>query len=176
MQLEETGFTGRREEHYWVAIPQEIRTRANIVSEFFPNKRCHITSFDSGPIFPSANESVTGWRSTNGIMVSPPISKNLDIPYDQYDEWYILETADFPIQDPEVFVNYGGFTLLDVRTLRQNDDPTWDHKRWDFLEPIQERFWWQMKQIDPIAFIASGDIDIAVSRNEEFIDAMRNAA
>mgnify|MGYP006923745267 FL=1 len=44
------------------------------------------------------------------------------------------------------------------------------------MEPIQERFWWQMKQIDPIAFIASGDIDIAVSRNEEFIDAMRNAA
>ena len=122
MQLEENLFTGHHEDYYWMVATREIRNRGDIVTAFFPNKYCHITSFDSGPISPGPDELSAGWESAHNIMVSPALTDQLDIPYDQYDEWYILETRDFPVKEPEVFVNYGGFTLIEIDTLNKNDD------------------------------------------------------
>ena len=176
MQLEENLFTGHHEDYYWMVATREIRNRGDIVTAFFPNKYCHITSFDSGPISPGPDELSAGWESAHNIMVSPALTDQLDIPYDQYDEWYILETRDFPVKEPEVFVNYGGFTLIEIDTLNKNDDPTWDYKRWDFLKPLQERFWLQIRKVDPIAYISSGGVDIVVSKEENFVNEIRDTA
>ena len=50
-------------------------------------------------------------------MVSPPLAEGLDIPLDQYDEWYFLDEPPHHEWRPEVFVNYGGFTLVAIEEI-----------------------------------------------------------
>jgi hypothetical protein len=106
-------------------------------------------------------------------MVSPPLAEGLDIPLDQYDEWYFLDEPPRPEWRPEVFVNYGGFTLLPVEEIYKTYDPTWDKHGLDYLVPIQERFWAEVEQVDPISYIAMGDQDVVVSKRREFIEQLR---
>lgn len=47
------------------------------------------------------------------MMVSPPLHEGLDVPCDQFDEWYIFEDAGSRIREFDRFVNYGSFNLAD---------------------------------------------------------------
>lgn len=104
-------------------------------------------------------------------MVSPPIAEGLEIPFDCYDEWYIFEQlpSDW---DPELFVNYVGFTLESPAETYKTYDPTWDRHRLDWLVPIQERFWKQIAKVNPVSYVAMGDKDVVVSRCREFVEEL----
>ena len=41
---------------------------------------------------------------------------------------------------------------------------------------IQERFWAQMERVDPVSYIAMGDLDVVVSKRREFIENLRAGA
>jgi hypothetical protein len=105
-------------------------------------------------------------------MVSPPLSPGVYIPSDGYDEWCILREAPTEIREYEVFVNWGGFTLVSPKEIYSTFDPTWDKHGLDFLAPLQERFWAQIARDGPESYIASGDNDVVVSQSREFIDAV----
>jgi hypothetical protein len=109
-------------------------------------------------------------------MVSPPLDAALVIPYDQYDEWYLLDEPPHPGWEPEVFVNYGGFTLLPIEEIYKTFDPTCERGGLDYLVPIQERFWAQIERVDPVSYIATGDLDVVVSKRREFIEHLRAGA
>jgi hypothetical protein len=109
-------------------------------------------------------------------MDSSPLVEGLDIPHDQYDEWYLFEEPPPAAWQPEVFVNYGGFTLAPIADILSTYDPTWDRRGLDYLVPIQERFWAQLERVDPVTYGAVGDYDVVVSKRREFIERLRAQA
>ena len=161
---------------HWLVAPSFLPSLVDSAIRYHSGLRLCITAFDSGPIRPSPEEQAAGWISRGDIMVSPPLVEGLDIPLDQYDEWYLLDEPPGPEWKPEVFVNYGGFSLVPIEQIYKMYDPAWDRHGLDDLVPIQERFWAQMERVDPISYIAMGDQDVVVSKRCDFIEQMRAGA
>ena len=170
-------FSGTHEKWHWIVSCSSNRIARLVdivISEHIGCRLC-ITAFDSGPIFPSDEETAGGWGLVGDAMVSPPISARLEIPHDGYDEWYIFKDQALLDNSFERFVNYGGFNLADPRELANSFDPTWDRSGLDWLYPIQERFWKQMDSISPVSYVASGDNDVIVTQRQSFFDAIRRS-
>ena len=109
-------------------------------------------------------------------MISPPLSNHVEIPHDQFDEWYVSTSQlSFP-DDLEVFVNYGGFTLVSPEELTKDDDPAWERGRYDYLYLMQDRFWKQLSVINPSTYVSSGDLYIVVSKSKALISDIENSA
>jgi hypothetical protein len=82
------------------------------IPEVVLGRRVAITSCDSGPYRPNADEMRSGWSMINDIAVSPKIDGIGVLPTPGFDEWYVFE--DEPTKYPEcAFVNYYGFSPLD---------------------------------------------------------------
>jgi len=168
--------TGQHGEYQWLVSGSEIRGLADLVVRFHCGLRLCITAFDSGPLRLTREELEQGWTTQRAVAVSPPVDESLAIPHDQYDEWYLLENPSFAENDLEVFVNYGAFTLAPPTELCKAFDPTWEKSAWEWLAPVQERFWLQLERLNPGTYVAVGDNDVIVSRNHRFIEAVHEAA
>src|SRR6185295_6817783 len=107
MEWDNSTFEGKHAIWWWFVSRSQIDTLCELVVREHRGYRLWITSFDSGPITPSAEELSDGWKTVDGAMVSPPLEVGLDIPNDQYDEWYIFEDDRPRLQDFERFINYG---------------------------------------------------------------------
>jgi len=152
-------------DYYWTVFTEPMLDLANTVIQSHIKSFLHITSFDSGPLRINDEEKIQGWQQMDTIAVSPSLNQGTEVPYDNYDEWYISQsTLEFP-DSFEVFVNYGSFTLEDPKVLTKNDDKTWERGRFDFLDSMQERFWNQINIIKPDTYLAAGDRDVLVSKN-----------
>jgi hypothetical protein len=154
----DTGHFGR---FYWVESAESLPL-LKVALPLHRGLRLCVTSFDSGPLRPGQEELAAGWASIGEISVSPPITPTLEVPQGEYDEWYILTGSPDISWQPEVFVNYGGFTLVSDETQRGSD------RQW--LPDMQKRFWAQICATNPVSYIASGGSDVVVSQNREFID------
>ena len=167
---------GKKQNYHWLVASEEIRGAIDLVIEHHQQQYLHITSFDSGPLKLTREELELGWNQESSVSLSPRLHNELAIPHDQYDEYYLSrDKLEFP-SNLEVFVNYGAFTLAHPDELTKNDDPTWERKRFDFLYPFQDRFWQQLNIIEPESYVAIGDHDIFVSKNESFIKAIHRCA
>jgi hypothetical protein len=142
----------------------------DLIKQSHSGLRLAITCFDSGTITPNAEEQAIGWSVQGCAMVSPPLTAPLDIPMDQFDEWYILETPRLEDAVIEPFVNYGGFTLVAPEVLAQDQGSRLD--LYEFLRPLQERFWRQLLMLKPETFVGWGDVTIVVSRRHDFVRAL----
>ncbi len=161
--------TGAESEFYWMVSKEEIRNLDEIITEYHKGYFLYLATFDSGPLTPSPEEIASGWKVDGEIMISPPLSNIVAIPHEQYDEWYLSEgTLKFPV-DLERFVNYCGFRLHEESETSEMSNSTWEKIEGDHMLPLQEKFWRQLKQLDPVTFVAVGDNDIVVSKNEELI-------
>jgi hypothetical protein len=167
-----SGTTG---DYHWIVSSAPIDSLVEFIVRFHKALRLCITAFDGGPLRPSPDEFAAGWTIQNAVMVSPPICDGVAIPRDQYDEWYIVSQPLVATFQLEVFVNFGSFTLVPFAELYKTFDSTWE-KPDDWLGPIQERFWSQIEQIRPETYVAMGDNDVVVSRNPQFIRAVREEA
>ena len=165
---------GRYKNYYWLVSSEALWSLEKLVVSHHENRTLAITSFDSGPLKPTQEEERLGWKYKNEIMYSPPLKKDLDIPNEQYDEWYIGSNLVFPSGELEIFVNYGGFSLVPPEESYTEYDPSWEKGVLDFLKPIQSRFWAQIEKISPDTFIAIGDNDVVVSKNKQFIEVVVN--
>ncbi len=165
--------TGQHGRFYWLVAPSSLESLAELTVRCHPALHLCITAFDSGPISPDADELASGWTTKGKIMVSPPLVEGLEIPLDQYDEWYLLEQPPASEWQPEVFVNYGGFTIVPTEEILKTYDPTWDRHGLDWLVRIQERFWEQMERVNPVSYVAMGDCDVVVSQRRAFIERLR---
>ena len=146
--------SGVKGKYRWLEFNE---SHLNFVEEIIKSQAgaiLYITSFDSGPIFPSEKEKNEGWFSQDQIMVSPKLKIGIEIPYDNYDEWYFFDKLiEFP-SEQEVFVNYFGFSLVPVDEQLKDFDPTWEHDALDWLRPIQKRFWNQIVTLEPLTYVA----------------------
>ncbi len=168
--------SGIHGEYGWVEISEASLHFVDLVLGSHRGSHLYITSFDSGPITPSKDEKAQGWYSQGEVMVSPRLDEGTTVPYDNFDEWYFFEkSVSFP-PDHEIFVNYGGFSLVPVEKHLKNFDPSWEQDALEWLRPLQERFWEQLSRLDPTTFVAMGDRDIVVSKNESLLGRLREGA
>lgn len=161
--------TGVENEYHWMVSNEEIHNLDKIITEYHSGYFLFLATFDSGPLTPNPEEIALGWKVEGEIMISPPLSSSMVIPHEQYDEWYLSECdLKFP-EDLERFVNYGGFRLHEESGESEKSNSTWERNRSDDMGPIQEKFWKQLKQVNPVTFVAIGDNDIVVSKNKELV-------
>ncbi|QJX00279.1 hypothetical protein [Frigoriglobus tundricola] len=123
------------------AVPDLVRERFVVV-----------TSLDSGPLRLADDELAAGWRQVGSLAVSPKSPAPWSLPRGGWDEWYVFEDAP-PSHAPEVFVNYGGFSL---RPDTGNEGQ----------QSAVERFWGQLAEWWPESYLAEGDNLICVTRQE----------
>ncbi len=164
--------SGKYKEYYWLVSSEALWSIEKLVVAYHEDRKLGITSFDSGPLKPTEEEKHLGWKFENEVMYSPRLKEGLEIPHDQYDEWYIDSDLELPTEGLEVFVNYGGFSLVPPEESYKEFDPSWEKGTLDFLKPIQIRFWAQIEKLDPETFVAVGDNDVVVSKSKNFIEAV----
>jgi hypothetical protein len=144
-------YTGEHQAYYWIEHPDVLfHTLISEFPELVLDRYLIITSFDSGPLV--LGELDRGWHKHGDLAISPRISNTMEIPYDQYDEWYIFQTlpALTVFNRYQVFVNYVGFSLQSP-----------------MFKELQEMFWNQLEEILPEAFVAGGDNLLLVTKNLE---------
>ena len=168
MHWDDPLFTGTHGKWTWVVVRQLVRGLPALTLKHHEGQRLCITAFDSGPITPSDDERALGWTQMNDVMVSPPLRTSLDIPCDTHDEWYIFLDLPNSLGIDDRFVNYFGFTLVNPRELAESLDPTWDPKNYDWLIPVQLRFWANIERLNPSTYLCSGDTDVIVTQNPMF--------
>lgn len=179
MHWNDRHFTGVHGKWSWIVIRETIRNLHSLILEFHAGQRLCITAFDSVTIKPAPEEEALGWTLLGDALVSPPLARQLQIPSGGYDEWYIFEALPASFVASDCYVNYADFHLADPRELPASLDPPRDHSRFDWLAPIQERFWRDMERLNPSSYIADGDTGIVVSRDARFVrrvgEAIREA-
>lgn len=175
MRWDDQVFSGTYEDWSWVVAREMIRELSALTRENHSGQRLCITAFDSGPIRPGPQEVRIGWTVIGDVMVSPPLSPQVEIPVGEYDEWYLFPELPSALELPDPYVNYLGFNLADPYAPAASQDPTWDRTNYDWLTPLQTQFWSDMKRVNPSSYISSGDADIVVSRNPAFAKCVLEA-
>src|SRR5262245_27310669 len=121
---------GKYRGYDWLATGAQIESLGDLMRQYHPGSFLCVTAFDGGPLRLDDDEISRGWRAQGDVMISPPLNESIDLPQDQYDEWYIFPLAAFPEPAPEIFVNYGGFTLVSSEDLYKTFDPACEKPDW----------------------------------------------
>ena len=162
-------ISGDHESWSWRVWSEEPAELERLVVEHFKGRRLCITAFDSGSLQPTQAERGIGWLTIGAATFSPPLSAHVEVPTDDFCEWYVLDHVPTTFPEIEVFVNYGGFTLADLERTPETFDPTWDKNLLSWLNPIQQRFWQQLRVLDPLAYVSWGDNNFVVAKDAEFV-------
>ena len=117
----------------------------------------------------------------NGIAVTNRIKDVLQLPFDNYDEWYVLQQLR-EIRTLQTFVNYGIFSLIE-RTYEveaKKMDPTWDVQRLESelntLKELQNKFWSQLNDAQAEKFLSQNGKFIFVTRDKNEIERLEKHA
>jgi len=154
-------FTGKQGKYYWLEqVNLCLADVLKVCPEFVEGKYLVITSFDSGPLRLIDEEFKRGWLQHDDLAINPLVESVNDIPYDEYDEWYIFLKAPL-LEEFKVFVNYSLFSLRDPEYLMIETEPTWDlvgrKDQAERVKDLQELFWLQVELKDPETYISTGD-------------------
>lgn len=168
--------TGLHGEYEWLTTHRDgLDTLLRACSQVVVGKYVAITSFDSGPLALNETEKSAGWSSRKGAAYSPKVQSIETLPFEEYNEWYVLPSPfdlgqisetnvlKYPLPSGEiaVFVNCGGFSL------HMLDTPAW--------QELVELFWNQLESINPESYIADGDLLNFACRNKDLFAAVRAA-
>jgi hypothetical protein len=168
---------GQEGEYQWVETPLPQLPIGDIVVPLHIGCRLAVVSFDSGPIRPDEQEQEAGWRAVGQAMVSPPLHAAVNIPEAGFDEWYIVDSLLPEAWMPERFITIISFTLAPVSELVAAQDSMWDRRGWDWLIPVQERFWDQLQKARPVTYVAASHQHvIVVSRRRDVVEAFEHVA
>lgn len=161
-------LSGQRGSFYWLADPN--RRLGELIASFpevIHNKYVAITSFDSGPLALTPGELQAGWNVEGRIAYSPMVTEANEIPCDQFDEWYVFSRPT-RLANVEVFVNYAGFSPVDPAELFKDERQTiCGMTAGAFLSARlaeRQRFWCQLEQIAPEAYLADGALLVLVTK------------
>ena len=154
-------FTGKQGKYYWLEqVNRTFDDVRRICPEFLEGKYLVVTSFDSGPLMLTDEEFRSGWLQHDELAINPFVKSFKDVPYDEYDEWYIFPNAP-PLEDFKVFVNYSSFSLRDPEYLVTEAEPTWDlagrRDQAERVKELQELFWLHLESKQPETYISAGE-------------------
>jgi hypothetical protein len=105
---------------------------------------------------PNDKEKGFGWYSKDEVFYAPEITNPQDLPFEQYDEWYIFDKRK-EFKPVDTFVNYGSFSLRDL-----------------IYQEMQEKFWDYIRRIEPRSFVMNGDRFIFRSLCVEDIELIKS--
>jgi hypothetical protein len=154
-------FTGKHGEYCWLEqVNLLFDDVLKVWPEFVEGKYLVVTSFDSGPLKLTDEEFKRGWLQHDELAINPFVESVADIPYDEYDEWYIFAQAPL-LEAFKVFVNDSLFSLRDPEYLITEAEPTWDlvgrRDQAERVKDLQELFWLQLELKAPETYISTGD-------------------
>ncbi len=138
---------GYRQGYFWLetwgyAFPPIYVARA--CPDVVVGKRVLVTAFDAGPLelLPIAFQD--GWVKHAELCISPRVTDVNDLVCsDFYDEWYVFDSIPM-LKDVKVYITYGvGFDLVEERVIREKKS-----------RELLEGFWNQMKELEPISYLA----------------------
>ena len=160
---------GQHSEYHWLeSASLDLHDVLAAVPEVVVGQCVAVASFDSGMLDPTPAESAQGWVYARGVTYIPDVGDVTQLPYDHYDEWYVLETRR-DIGPLETFVNYLGFGLSDPEQRGGGRDATWDAVGWRvYAAAERERqllFWAQMERVRPETCILNGELFVLATRN-----------
>ena len=169
-------MTGLHGEYEWLTTRRDgLDALLRACPQVVIGKYIAITSFDSGPLPLNEIEKNAGWESRKGAGYSPKVQTVETLPFEEYNEWYVLQSPfdlgqisqtdvlKYPLPSGEiaVFVNYGGFRL------HMPDVPA--------MQDLIKLFWRQLDSINPESYIADGDLQNFACRNKDLFAAVRAA-
>jgi hypothetical protein len=129
-----------------------------------------VASFDSGPLHPNSEEAAAGWSFENQLAYSPQLESLTQLPYDNFDEWYVF-TSPTSLPSCDFFINFGGFTLKNPEECLADLHPTWDRVSAKALADdqmrLQGRFWSQLELFGAESYIADGDNFVFATANAD---------
>jgi len=157
MRWDDRIFTGTHGKWWWIVVRDAVRGLGALVAEFHTGQRLCITTFDSGQ------------------LVSPPLTPQMHIGFDEQ-EGYIIRLLPTSIDVSERYGSYFGFNLAEPHALVASQNPTWDRTNYDWLIPLQEKFWSDMERLNPTTYICRNDADIVVTCNAAFFQRVRDIA
>lgn len=172
-------FTGKQGRYYWL---EQVNLRfgdvLKICPEFVEGKYLVITSFDSGSLTLTDEEFGKGWLQHDDLAINPFIESVNDIPYDEYDEWYIFSKAPL-LEGFKVFVNDSLFSLRDPEYLTLDAAPTWDlvgrRDQAERVKDLQELFWLQLELKEPETYISAGDKFILATKKQDLYKKIKSS-
>ena len=161
---------GERNGFFWLVSTQHrLADLVEKCPELFVGRSVVVTAFDSGPLAASPKERDAGWEQRGDIAIAPRDLDASNIPFDNYDEWYLFGAHVAEFGSFEVFVNFGGFSPVPPEAPSP-PDPTWDedaareHVR--DVEALHARFWDQLQRLQPACYVADGDLLTVVTQSE----------
>lgn len=174
----ETGVVGQ---FRWLeSADSHFRKMLKLCPEVLIGKCLVISCFDSGPLRATEEELAKGWQQQGDLVIVPRVNSVSDLPYDNYDEWYIFPNYTNP-EITEVFVN-APMTLKSPESLltdyiaagQQADVVGARNYAQDSAEH-QLLFWHEITGIGPESYIGCGDQLIFASQNPELFNAVLKA-
>ena len=124
----------------WTAVPEIV------IGRYLVN-----TSFDSGHLTLTPEETSAGWKMIGALAHSPKIEQLSEVPNSQYDEWLVFDSpTDVP--EFETMVNYQTFTPIDF----------------DWHEKL-ERYWSQILTYHPRHVLAENQRLYVVTADENVL-------
>ena len=124
----------------------------------------------SGPLAATPEEREAGWQQRGDVAVAPRDLDPSKIPFDNFDEWYLFAGQVPEFGTFEVFVNWGGFSLIPPEAPSVQV-PTWDHaaarEHVRDVEALQARFWSQLQRLQPSCYVADGYRLTVVTQSED---------
>ena len=163
--------------HWFQSASLSFRELLVHVPDLLRQRHVAVTASDGGPLPLNESELASGWSVAGDVAISPLIEHIDEVPFDEYDEWYVF-VARPQLEQPSVFVNYGGFSLRDPAYILDQLEPTWDRALAEHHHRVQlgrqEQFWSQLLQFDPESFLSAGDNLICATRCTALIDPLRS--
>jgi hypothetical protein len=152
-------FTGEGFNFHWFqASDLSLGALVEAVPDLVRDRFVAVSSFDSSPLRLTPEDLASGWRQSDSLAVSPKSSSPCSLPLGEWDEWFVFK--DFKsMRSPEVFVNYGGFSLCPEPGN-------------DWQQVTVERFWRQIVDWGPESYLAEGDNLICVTRGQTVIPSL----
>jgi len=167
-------ITGQRDNYYWLETDSDKLKLSDIIdnfSELLIGKHLAVISFDGDSFVPTEEEIKRGWIYKNEIAFYNPLTEEeLSRPVfdNNYDQWYLFKDKT-EIDQAEIFVIYGGFTLQEKANINERQDHN------TIMKNDQERFWREIISLKPHSFILHGDNFIfGTKRKEEFEKILNN--
>ena len=140
-------------------------------------KHVVVSAFDSGPLRLTPEEIAAGWVQQEELALSPRITDVTALPYDDYDEWFIVDQPSrFAAPTLCLFMSHTAFTLRDPTFLAEGADPTWDQKAisaWqESLAQLQADFWNCLDASGAISYVGSGDRFVVATSDASLASAL----
>jgi hypothetical protein len=166
-------YRGERDGFFWlVPAHHRLGDLVDKCPELFVGRSVAVTAFDGGPFAPTPEEHVAGRKVQGDVTIAPQDIDPSNIPFENWDEWYLFDGPVPEFDTFEVFVNWGTFSPVPPEEPWQDPkwEPTWDlaaaRARIREVEAFQNRFWDQLQRLRPSCYVADGDLFTVVTQSE----------